>query len=68
MNSFKINYGAWKTSVNEQQAVLVGNPFKPIPIEPLRLDLYVGAEVGCTYPKTQFNLASFNGFSGSFFN
>jgi tetratricopeptide (TPR) repeat protein len=38
MNSFKINYGAWETSVNEQQAVLVGNPFKPIPTEPLRLD------------------------------
>ena len=38
MNSFKINYGAWETSVNEQQAVLVGNPFKPIPMEPLRLE------------------------------
>ncbi len=38
MNSLKINYGGWETSVNEQQDVIVGNPFKPIPTEPLRLD------------------------------
>jgi tetratricopeptide (TPR) repeat protein len=38
MNSVKINFGAWESSVNEQQDVLVGNPFKPIPTEPLRLE------------------------------
>ena len=38
MNSLKINYGGWETSVNEQQDVIVGNPFKPIPTEPLRLE------------------------------
>jgi hypothetical protein len=38
MNSVKINFGTWESSVNEQQDVLVGNPFKPIPTEPLRLE------------------------------
>ena len=37
MASMKISYAAWKTSVEEQQNVLLGNPFKPIPIEPVRL-------------------------------
>jgi tetratricopeptide (TPR) repeat protein len=37
MASMKINYAAWETSVEEQQNVLFGNPFKPIPTEPVRL-------------------------------
>ena len=37
MNSLKIKYGAWEASVNEQQDVIVGNPFKAIPTEPLSL-------------------------------
>lgn len=37
MASLKISYAAWETSVEEQQDVLLGNPFKPIPTEPVRL-------------------------------
>jgi tetratricopeptide (TPR) repeat protein len=37
MASMKISYAAWETSVEEQQDVLLGNPFKPIPTEPVRL-------------------------------
>jgi len=37
MASLKISYSAWATSVEEEQDVLVGNPFKPIPTEPVRL-------------------------------
>jgi hypothetical protein len=37
MASMKISYAAWETSVEEQQNVLLGNPFKPIPTEPVRL-------------------------------
>jgi hypothetical protein len=37
MASMKISYAAWETSVEEQQNVLFGNPFKPIPTEPVRL-------------------------------
>jgi tetratricopeptide (TPR) repeat protein len=37
MSSLKISYGAWQTSVEEEQDVLLGNPFKPIPTEPVRL-------------------------------
>jgi tetratricopeptide (TPR) repeat protein len=37
MASLKISYMAWATSVEEEQDVLVGNPFKPIPSEPVRL-------------------------------
>jgi len=33
----KISYGAWERSVEEDQDVLLGNPFKPIPTEPVRL-------------------------------
>ena len=37
MSSLKISYAAWETSVEEEQDVLLGNPFKPIPVEPVRL-------------------------------
>jgi hypothetical protein len=37
MASMKISYAAWETSVEEQQNVLLGNPFKTIPTEPVRL-------------------------------
>jgi tetratricopeptide (TPR) repeat protein len=37
MASMKISYAAWETSVEEEQNVLLGNPFKPIPTEPVRL-------------------------------
>jgi tetratricopeptide (TPR) repeat protein len=37
MASLKIGYGAWQKSVEEEQGVLLGNPFKPIPTEPVRL-------------------------------
>jgi hypothetical protein len=37
MASLKISYAAWETSVEEQQDVLLGNPFKLIPTEPPRL-------------------------------
>jgi tetratricopeptide (TPR) repeat protein len=37
MASLKISYTAWATSVEEEQDVLLGNPFKPIPTEPVRL-------------------------------
>jgi tetratricopeptide (TPR) repeat protein len=37
MASLKISYGAWETSVEEEQDVLLGNPFKPIPTEPVRV-------------------------------
>jgi tetratricopeptide (TPR) repeat protein len=37
MASLKISYAAWATSVEEEQDVLLGNPFKPIPTEPVRL-------------------------------
>jgi len=37
MSSLKISYAAWETSVEEEQDVLLGNPFKPIPTEPVRL-------------------------------
>ncbi len=37
MASLKISYGAWERSVEEDQDVLLGNPFKPIPTEPVRL-------------------------------
>ncbi len=37
MASLKISYNAWATSVEEEQDVLLGNPFKPIPTEPVRL-------------------------------
>ena len=37
MSSLKINYGAWEASVNEEQDVVLGNPFKPLPAEPVRL-------------------------------
>jgi len=37
MASLKISYSAWATSVEEEQDVLLGNPFKPIPTEPVRL-------------------------------
>ncbi len=37
MASMKISYAAWQTSVEEEQDVLLGNPFKPIPAEPVRL-------------------------------
>lgn len=36
MASLKISYAAWETSVEEEQDVLRGNPFKPIPTEPVR--------------------------------
>jgi hypothetical protein len=35
MSSLKISYAAWETSVEEEDALL-GNPFKPIPTEPVR--------------------------------
>ena len=37
MSSLKINYGAWEASVNEEQDVVLGNPFKPLPTEAVRL-------------------------------
>jgi tetratricopeptide (TPR) repeat protein len=37
MSSLKISYAAWEISVEEEQDVLLGNPFKPIPTEPVRL-------------------------------
>jgi hypothetical protein len=37
MASMKISYAAWEMSVEEEQNVLLGNPFKPIPTEPVRL-------------------------------
>jgi len=37
MASLKISYSAWAATVEEQQDVLLGNPFKPIPTEPVRL-------------------------------
>ena len=37
MASLKISYGAWERGVEEEQDVLLGNPFKPIPTEPVRL-------------------------------
>lgn len=37
MASMKVSFAAWETSVEEDQDVLVGNPFKPIPTEPARL-------------------------------
>jgi hypothetical protein len=37
MASMKIRHAAWETSVEEEQDVLFGNPFKPIPTEPDRL-------------------------------
>jgi hypothetical protein len=37
MASLKVSFATWETSVEEDQDVLVGNPFKPIPTEPLRL-------------------------------
>jgi hypothetical protein len=37
MASLKISYAAWETSLEEEQDVLLGNPFKPIPTEPVRL-------------------------------
>jgi tetratricopeptide (TPR) repeat protein len=37
MASLKITYAAWEASVNEEQDVIVGNPFKPLPSEPVRL-------------------------------
>lgn len=37
MSSLKISYAAWETSVEEEQDVLLGNPFKQIPAEPVRL-------------------------------
>ncbi len=37
MASLRISYAAWQTSVEEEQDVLLGNPFKPIPTEPVRL-------------------------------
>jgi len=36
MASLKISYAAWEASVEEQDIVL-GNPFKPLPTEPVRL-------------------------------
>lgn len=37
MASLKISYATWETSVEEDEAVLVGNPFKPIPTESVHL-------------------------------
>ncbi len=37
MSSLKVSYASWQTSVEEEQDVLLGNPFKPIPSEPVRL-------------------------------
>lgn len=37
MGSMHVSYASWETSVEEDQEVLVGNPFKPIPTEPVRL-------------------------------
>jgi tetratricopeptide (TPR) repeat protein len=37
MSSLKISYAAWETSVEEEQDVLLGNPFKPIRSEPVHL-------------------------------
>jgi hypothetical protein len=37
MSSLKISYAVWEISVEEEQDVLLGNPFKPIPTEPVRL-------------------------------
>jgi tetratricopeptide (TPR) repeat protein len=37
MASLEISYGAWETSVNEEQDVVLGSPFKPLPTEPVRL-------------------------------
>ena len=37
MASLKISFAAWETSVREEQDVLIGNPFKPIPTEAVKL-------------------------------
>src|SRR5579859_3343531 len=37
MASLKISYATWETSVEEDEVVLVGNPFKPIPTESAHL-------------------------------
>jgi len=37
MASLKISFAVWETSVEEEDDVLIGNPFKPIPTEPVRL-------------------------------
>jgi tetratricopeptide (TPR) repeat protein len=37
MASLNISFAAWETSVEEEDDVLLGNPFKPIPTEPVRL-------------------------------